>query len=220
MGIVQSGILGGWYGKVGTVVGSYWKGIPLLREWKRKISNPSTDGQKLVRSKFALLGAMSGAFTPAINIGLKGRADKVKSTQQGEFVKANWDALEGDSAAALTVNYDELELSNGNFTGVEFGAPNFTNPLEVAVPITGKNLDAPGANAADPIVVAAYCPDMHQGVTSAGVVTRNDNSVTLHVPTTWQGMNVHVYGFVMPSLGAKNRDNASPTAYIGFGNIS
>lgn len=215
-----AGILDGFYGKVGTVVGSFWKGIPLMRKWVRTISNPRTDEQKLVRSEFALLGAMSGQFTPAINIGLKGRADKVKSTPQGEFVKMNWDTIEGDNPASLTVGYDKIALSDGSFTGVEFGTPSFTNPLEVAVTITNKNLDAPGANATDPLVVAAYCPDMAQGVTSAGVATRSDSSVTLHVPSSWQGMNVHVYGFVMPSLGAKNRDNASPTVYIGFGNIS
>lgn len=215
-----AGILDGFYGKVGTVVGSFWKGIPLMRKWVRNISNPRTDDQKLVRSKFALLGAMSGQFTPAINIGLKGRADKVKSTQQGEFVKLNWDAITGDSPASLTVGYDELVLSEGKLANVDFGTPNFTDPLTVKVPITASHADAPGAAATDPLILAVYCPDMGEAVCSTGVQTRTDTNASIHVPGTWQGMNVHVYGFVMPSVGAKNRDNASPTAYIGFGNIS
>lgn len=214
-----AGILDGFYGKVGTVVGSFWKGIPLMRKWVRSISNPRTDDQKLVRSKFALLGVMSGAFTPAINIGLKGRADKVKSTQQGEFVKMNWDSVEGDNPDSLTVNYDELAISEGNFAGVVFGTPSFTNPLQVIIPITNGNTDAQGAKVTDPLIIAVYCPDMKQAVVSM-VSTRADSSTTVNVPSEWQGMNVHVYGFVMPSVGAKNRDNASPTSYIGFGNIS
>lgn len=220
MGKVQSGILGGWYGKVGTVVGSYWKGIPLLREWKRKISNPDTAGQQLVRAKFALLGKYAGIFTPAINVGLKDRADKVKSTEQGEFVKLNYGILTGNSPAGLTVGWDELQLSDGDLAGVEFGTPSFTNPLSVEVPISNANSDAQGANIADPVVVAVVCPDMKQGAFSVGVATRSDQSVTVRVPSGWQGMNVHVYGFTGSYMGAKNRNKVSATAYAGFGNIS
>lgn len=220
MGKLGAGILDGFYGKVGTVVGSFWKGIPIMRKWVRTISNPNTDEQKLTRAKFSLLGKLAGVFTPTINIGLKGRADKVKSTQQGEFVKLNYGVVTGSDPEALTVGYDEVKLSEGTFTGVDFGAPTFTNPLEVSVPISNAHTGEPGTSNDDPVIIAVYCPDMSQAVFSTTGKRSDTPGIVVAVPAAWQGMKVHVYGYTMPALGAKNRDNASATTYCGFGNIS
>ena len=212
------GYMGDQIGKLGPAVGRRWKGQMVYSAYQGRVSNPKTAGQLLVRARFGLLGAMAAAFLPAIQLGLARRAASRQNTESNNFVSLNYGAIEGDSPAALTVGYDELMLSTGHLTGVEFGAPSFTNPLEVSVTVTNANLDAPDAQPTDRLVVAASCPDMAQGVTSAGVATRSDSSVTLHVPTTWQGMNVHVYGFV--AAAGEKRPEASSTAYIGFGNIS
>ena len=41
----QSGILGGYVGKVGTVVGYFWNGKPCMRAYKRQVRNPRTAAQ-------------------------------------------------------------------------------------------------------------------------------------------------------------------------------
>ena len=220
MGKVAQGILDGFYGKVGTVVGSFWKGIPLMRAYVRRIGNPNTDLQKVTRAKFALLGHQAGQLTPALRVGLKGLADNVKSTEQGEYMRLNYGTLTGDSPASLTQGWDELIMSMGTLPEVGFSTPSFTNPLEVSVTVTNANLDAPGAKPTDRLCLVAYCPDMGQAAFSLGVATRSDSSVTLHVPSMWQGMNVHVYGFLAPAMGEKDVTNCSMTTYIGFGNIS
>lgn len=212
------GYMGDQIGKLGPAVGRRWKGLMVYTAYQGHVSNPNTDSQKLVRARFGLLGSMASAFLPAIQLGLARRAASRKNTEGNNFVSLNYGAVEGDNPGSLTVGYDELMLSTGHLTGVEFGTPSFTNPLEVSVAVTGANLDAPDAKATDRLVVAAYCPDMGQGVTSAGVATRSDSSVTLHVPASWQGMNVHVYGFV--AAAGDRRPEVSNTAYIGFGNIS
>lgn len=45
MGTIKKGILGGFSGKVGTVVGSSWKGIAYMRSLPQNMKNPRTEGQ-------------------------------------------------------------------------------------------------------------------------------------------------------------------------------
>ena len=50
MGTIKQGILGGFSGKTGTVVGASWKGIDYMRGQAKSIANPRTQKQVKVRS--------------------------------------------------------------------------------------------------------------------------------------------------------------------------
>jgi len=68
MGIILSGILGGFSGKVGPVVGAKWKSIDYMRSYVIP-ENPNTAGQQTVRTRFAELVAyarnlLSGVLQP------------------------------------------------------------------------------------------------------------------------------------------------------------
>ena len=52
MGTIKQGILGGFSGKVGTVVGSTWKSVHYMRALAVSFSDPRTEKQKNQRSKF------------------------------------------------------------------------------------------------------------------------------------------------------------------------
>jgi hypothetical protein len=54
MGTIKKSILGGFSGKVGTVVGASWKGISYMRSLPQHVKTPRTEGQVSQRSKFAL----------------------------------------------------------------------------------------------------------------------------------------------------------------------
>jgi hypothetical protein len=56
MGVIQNGILGGFSGKVGPVVGGRWKDIDYMRSYVIP-SNPNSPSQQTVRAKFAALVA-------------------------------------------------------------------------------------------------------------------------------------------------------------------
>jgi hypothetical protein len=59
MGTIKQCILGGFSGKVGTVIGASWKGINYMRSIPQHVKNPRTAGQVSRRSKKA---AHSGSF--------------------------------------------------------------------------------------------------------------------------------------------------------------
>jgi len=54
MGSIRKGILGGFAGKVGTVVGGSWKGVSYMRSLPRKFRNNPSLLQMEQRTKFAL----------------------------------------------------------------------------------------------------------------------------------------------------------------------
>jgi len=58
MGVILQGILGGFSGKVGPVVGGKWKDIDYMRSYVVP-ANPNTVGQQAVRTKFAALVALA-----------------------------------------------------------------------------------------------------------------------------------------------------------------
>jgi len=64
MGTIKKGILGGFSGKVGTVVGSSWKGISYMRSLPLKVRNPRTLRQLDQRSKFAIALVPSPSSPP------------------------------------------------------------------------------------------------------------------------------------------------------------
>jgi len=58
MAHIRKGILGGFSGKVGTVIGSSWKQTMYMRSLPKSVKNPRTLAQRTQRAKFALAVAL------------------------------------------------------------------------------------------------------------------------------------------------------------------
>ena len=71
MGTIKKGILGGFSGKVGTVVGASWKGISYMRSLLQKVKNPRTTGQRNQHSKFAFTINLLKPMTAFLRTGWK-----------------------------------------------------------------------------------------------------------------------------------------------------
>lgn len=64
MGIINQGILGGFSGKVGPIVGFHWKSKYYIRARAAKVSNPRTPKQQEQRGKFATAFSFLKAIKP------------------------------------------------------------------------------------------------------------------------------------------------------------
>jgi hypothetical protein len=71
MGRIKKGILGGFSGKVGTVVGANWKSISYMRSLPQKVKNPRTLPQLKQRSKFTLVVNLLRPMLPLLRVGWK-----------------------------------------------------------------------------------------------------------------------------------------------------
>ena len=218
MGKVQVGILDGFVGKVGTVVGSFWKGLPVMRAYKRVVRDANTEAQQLVRTRFAAINSLAGAFHQALKLGLKQIARSKRLTEGDVFVQKNWECIHADTPGAATVDYTELVIADGSLPEVLFGNASFAEPLQVAVPMTDTT-GVIGADAHDKVYLFVYSPEAGAGVISDGRNTRADESASVNVPAYWNGHRVHVWGFAI-GAGPDNKGVISDSRYLGSGTIS
>ncbi|MBQ3843727.1 MAG: hypothetical protein II817_01950 [Bacteroidales bacterium] len=76
MGTIKQGILGGFNGKVGTVVGSSWKGEAYMRGLAQHVKNPKSEKQLEQRHKLDIAQKFMKQALQFINLGLKDVAKK------------------------------------------------------------------------------------------------------------------------------------------------
>ena len=76
MGKISQGVLGGFSGKVGNVVGGSWKGIDYMRIKPASVTNPRTAAQVDQRSKFSIVLNFLQPMTEFLRVGFKLYAKK------------------------------------------------------------------------------------------------------------------------------------------------
>lgn len=210
------GILDGFVGKVGTVVGSFWKGKPVMRAYKRQVADAKSEAQELIRTRFAAIGSLASSFYSAIVIGFKQVAKAKKMTEGDIFVKENWEAVTADTPGAAVAAYSEMVLAKGHLPEAQFGAASFADPLSVEVPMTDSS-DVIGADANDKVYIFVYSPEAGAGMLG-DVKFRSDASIACTVPAYWNGHRVHVWGFAVGG-GTDNMGVISNSRYLGSGTI-
>lgn len=114
MGVIKRGILGGFSGSVGNVVGSSWKGIATMKAKPLSVANPNTAGQVAQRSKMSNIVAFSKDILSTI---IKPLNDRFASAMSGYnlFVQRNI-ALFANEYPNPQAN---LILSSGNVATAE-----------------------------------------------------------------------------------------------------
>lgn len=101
MGTIKRGILGGFSGSVGGVVGSSWKGIAVVKAKPLSVANPQTTDQTNNRTQFK-----SAVLTASILLSgfVKPIWDRLAQFQSGynKFVAANKDAFSTSGVLDVT----------------------------------------------------------------------------------------------------------------------
>jgi hypothetical protein len=139
MGKINQGILGGVSGRVGSVVGASWKGVPTIRVYQPNVSNPQTSAQTAQRTAFSgITKIASSLLTPLI----KGFWDRfaVKQSGYNAFIAANKLANGGFQSDAANIVFSKGKLSatkvftaKASPAGYEFD--------ETEAPVTRYDLD-------------------------------------------------------------------------------
>lgn len=88
MGIIWQGILGGVSGRVGNVIGSSWKGIPVLKSRPLSVANPRTTQQVHFRDRLTKLVAIASPINSSIIIPLWNRFAS-RMSGYNAFIQAN-----------------------------------------------------------------------------------------------------------------------------------
>ena len=117
MGKIKQGILGAISGKVGSIVGSSWKGIAVIKAMPLSVANPRTSGQVAQRNKFSYAVALAQVFLSVI---IKPYWDRFASKKSGynAFVQKNLALMVGVIPSPIT----SFVMSMGKMTSTPFTA--------------------------------------------------------------------------------------------------
>ena len=112
MGTIKQGILGGFSGKVGTVVGASWKGISYMRGQAAHVKNSRTTGQLYSRTAMKALSNALSPISSTLSLTFKTAAGKMSGFNKA--VQINYSKAIVNQDGQPTVDFSKLILSKGN----------------------------------------------------------------------------------------------------------
>ena len=188
MGTIAKGILGGFNGTVGTVIGGSWKGIEYMRSRPARRANNPTQAQLEQQAKFKTVIFFLETMIGLIRITYKDFAIRMTAFNSAMSYHVKF-AVTG-TYPAYEIDYSLAQISKGSL-------PNATAP---SAAVSGSNInftwtDNSGtgtALATDQAIFAVYCAATHQPIYTTMGGERSAGSGSLNV-TPLLGQTVETY---------------------------
>lgn len=217
-----AGILGNQYGKVGPVVARKFREENVYTKYQPNVNNPNSNTQQIQRARFKALSELSHRFACGARVGFVTAAKGSNRSPRNLFQHLNFPAITATNPQNLMVDYSGIKVAKGGLSGVSFESPSFNTPSTVVV--NWENISVPCQTTAnDKVYVVVHCPDAKATIVG-DPVARNVGTLSVPVPLAWNGLKVHVYGFVKND-GPVNTEfgipagECSDSTYVGSGNI-
>ena len=207
MATYSDGINGNFKGKVGTVIGSSWKGIPYMKSLYHKRTIPTHEMEQQNRNKFGMAHRWLQPVTEFVRAGYKGYSPTVEGFLAAKScLLKNAFVVDGKrmvlDPALVQVSFGDLPLPT-NIT-VTKTAP---DELQITWDAVNKNME----EAYDQIMMLAY--DTENGIANYTITGqfRYLGSDTLFIPHVKPEQTYHIYA----SFVAADRSRQSASVYLG-----
>ena len=211
MGTIKNGILGGFSGTVGPVVGSSWKDISVIRSRPPGKRRKSTVNQLSQMERMKLVSQFLAPVTSLLNQTYNSVTVRMSCFNKALSYNIR-NAVEGDYPA-FRINYARVILGNGDLLNPELlhAHSDSTGQLTLS---WKDNSNEGSARASDLTFAAVYSFLTDRWMTGFAEAKRNAGSYTLDI-AAFSGKAVHAYiGF----LSADGRF-VSNSLYAGLVNI-
>ena len=214
MSIYNQGILGGFTGKTGAVIGSSWKNKAVMRSLpKLKKSRKSSQFQLEQQEKFRLMISFLTSFQDLLNMTFKRRSTGQTGINAALSVNLRKGILGTESP--FSINYEKLEFSYALGT-----LPNVANPTATAA--TGNTLDFEWTNNAgasrakntDKTILIVYCPELNQSMYFIDTAILSEEFVNIDA-SLFAGKSVETWMLFITD----DMSTASNTVYTGSVNL-
>jgi|SRR5690554_87634 len=207
MGKISQGVLGGFSGKVGNVVGGTWKGIDYMRIKPSNVANPRTAGQVNQRSKFSTTLKFLQTMKGFIRVGFKSYANRMSQFNAAMSYNLN-NAVSG-TGTNVTLDYANALVSRGGLIGVNNGSAT-SSSSDVNFKWT-DNSGSGNAKETDKAIFVVYNPIKEISIYETAGPDRSTEGYNLIVPGDFVGDDVEVYmGFV-----SEDGKSVSDSEYLG-----
>ncbi|WP_207420215.1 DUF6266 family protein [Desertivirga brevis] len=199
MGKFSNGIFGNFYGKIGNVVGSSWRGIDYLKSLPKINKNRvPTQAQVEQQHRFALMTDFLAPLRPLLDVGYKNQAKKATAynVALSENIK---NAITGNYPQFL-VDFPALSLSSGVLllpTNLAVAAA-----AELKVDFSWTDNSGKGKSLkTDNVFTLAFCPELDEVEYTLSEATRENGSLSMTLPAEWDGKEVETYLFMASANG-------------------
>jgi|SRR6266498_522678 len=192
MGTITKGILGGFNGTVGTVIGGSWKGIDYMRSRPAKRTNNPTPAQLEQQAKFAEVIKFLDPMVGLIRMTYRNFAIKMTAFNSAMSYHLRF-AITG-TYPNFSIDYSLAQVSRGDL-------PNTNGPTVTKsdnnINFTWTDNSGTGrALATDRAILVAYCPSLNQTIYTTNGGARIAGSGSLNA-ANFAGETVHTYiGFI------------------------
>lgn len=196
MGKINRGILGGFTGKVGNVVGSSWKGIETMRALPISVLNPRTTAQVGNRTRFGNISTLAAAMLTTI---VKPLNDRFASRMSGYNMFTSRNSAAFDDSGSFEAG--NLVLSTGKLGSTPITANSTSGSYVMEIdwddtPVGSYQMPT------DKLYAAVVKDDGTLIGTSSGVVDRSSASVTFDCDSLLlHGRTYYVYASFMRADG-------------------
>jgi hypothetical protein len=206
MGRIEKGILGGFSGTVGTVVGGTWKGISYMRSKRTSTTTSFSPLQLDQQAKFSTTIKFLQPMTSLLSISFREYAVKMTGFNN---------AMSYTMKNAITGIYPSYEV---NYSSALVSRGDLPNAIAPAATTTGgevfytwtPNMGIGKAAATDKAILVVYCPARQQSIYTTIGADRSTGAASINV-VPFDGEVVYTYiGFI-----AANGKDMSNSFYTG-----
>lgn len=190
MAHLRKGILGGFSGKVGPVVGASWRGIDVMRSLPKKSKREATEEQLIQRVKFGLVARFLAPVKPllkdfyGVNSGYKSKANLAMSYHIREAVTGDY--------PDYSIDYPRVILSRGELLGPQeaevIGLPNARLDFNWT-----DNSGQGEAKANDALIVVVYEESTNTFEYLQQGAKRSETTFTMTLPAYYTGLKVQCW---------------------------
>tara|TARA_R110001606_G_scaffold399186_2_gene581385 strand:- start:1259 stop:1900 length:642 start_codon:yes stop_codon:yes gene_type:complete len=208
MATFEKGILGGFSGKVGNVVGTRWRGKNVMRSLPQRGSYTPSTKQEEQRDRFRTVMGFISPFMDVLSLYFGSpKGDKSRSNMATSYHLKNAVVSGPDG---MVMDYPKVLISKGDLRGIDGG----TLAAAANQVLNFGWLDNSGqgkATATDTLMVVIYAPDLDMYYTDLAVATRDATTAAVTVPNFMAGFEVQVWA----SFSIPETNYAAISTYMG-----
>jgi uncharacterized membrane protein YgcG len=199
MGKIVQGVLGGFSGKVGAVIGSKWKSVYYMRGLTDKVHDRKSLKQQAQRAKFAVAQAFAHDVLGFARLGYSPSLGN-RTPYNGLVSYLLSHAMTG-SGVDWELDFMKVMVSRGPLKPVKIA--NAVIDGDVVNFTWTNNAGIGDAQAADVAMVLAYNKDEGEAEFDTHAAVRGDGCCSLTLPAGWGNANMAVY------LGFRNEETGN-----------
>jgi hypothetical protein len=213
----KRGILGGFQGKVGTVIGSRWKNVNVMRAMPEHVRDARSEKQLTQREKFRVVSSFLRLTRPFIRAGFEiSSSANYSSNNRALSYNLRYGTTGEYPEPGISLDFPSVRIAEGSLEGALNATAQDTGSGGLDISWEDNSGDA-NAQGNDTVMLLAYSEQHAQAVIDTEAAIREDGAATLSLPNAindGSGATLHVW------IAFRNGDSETSSNSTYLGSIS